>query len=242
MPAASHLAIHFRDDRRREADPRRRRPVDAALAVAVADLLDGDHRRHRLRSARDQQRRADPPVRRDPGDLHPLRSAILVMAISPIAMLPPFRTGNPRADGSRSRVAGFMNRLTSLGLSPSRRIDRRDAGGPAARRCGMLRLTLRDQLHQPVPARDARRRRLQQGGVEARRNRPRRAGRSARPHHQGPALQELKAVEDRIKAIQVADPEAVAQVLSLATVLDPDGRVAAFPATAPISSSPTSST
>ena len=30
MPAASHLAIHFRDDRRREADPAAGRPKDAA--------------------------------------------------------------------------------------------------------------------------------------------------------------------------------------------------------------------
>ena len=28
MPAASHLAIHFRDDRRREADPRVAAPID----------------------------------------------------------------------------------------------------------------------------------------------------------------------------------------------------------------------
>jgi predicted RND superfamily exporter protein len=39
----------------------------------------------------------------------------------------------------------------------------------------------------------------------------------------------LKRVEDRVRAIRVTDPQAVAQVLSLATVLDPDGRLAALP-------------
>ena len=64
-------------------------------------------------------------------------------------------------------------------------------------------------------------------------------GRSITPH----ALAELKAVEERIQAIRVADPEAVAQVLSLATVLDPDGRLAGAARRPPRpDSSPTSST
>ncbi len=43
-------------------------------------------------------------------------------------------------------------------------------------------------------------------------------------------LADLKRVEERIQAIRVTDPRAVAQVLSLATVLDPDGRLAGLPA------------
>ena len=43
-------------------------------------------------------------------------------------------------------------------------------------------------------------------------------------------LHDLKAVEDQIGQIKVTDPEAIAQVLSLATVLDPDGRLAALAA------------
>src|SRR5262249_35717847 len=43
-------------------------------------------------------------------------------------------------------------------------------------------------------------------------------------------LSELKQVEERIRAIRVSDPQAIAQVLSLATVLDPDGRLAGLPA------------
>ena len=42
-------------------------------------------------------------------------------------------------------------------------------------------------------------------------------------------LAELAKVEERVKAIPVTDPRSIAQVLSLATVLDPEGRVAALP-------------
>ena len=69
MPAASHLAIHFRDDRRREADPRRAARRDARLRRR-SDRLDCLDRRDRLWGARDKQGDADPPVRRDPGNLH----------------------------------------------------------------------------------------------------------------------------------------------------------------------------
>ena len=42
-------------------------------------------------------------------------------------------------------------------------------------------------------------------------------------------LAELAKVEERVKAIPVTDPRSIAQVLSLATVLDPEGRIAALP-------------
>ena len=43
-------------------------------------------------------------------------------------------------------------------------------------------------------------------------------------------IAKLKRVEDRIREIRATDPGAIAQVLSLATVLDPDGRLAGLPA------------
>jgi predicted RND superfamily exporter protein len=43
------------------------------------------------------------------------------------------------------------------------------------------------------------------------------------------SLHDLEVVANRIHAIDVGDPHAIAQVLSLATVLDPDGRLAALP-------------
>jgi predicted RND superfamily exporter protein len=42
-------------------------------------------------------------------------------------------------------------------------------------------------------------------------------------------IAKLKRVEDRIRAIRATDPQAIAQVVSLATVLDPDGRLAGLP-------------
>jgi predicted RND superfamily exporter protein len=43
------------------------------------------------------------------------------------------------------------------------------------------------------------------------------------------SLADLRAVERRIQGIRVSDPTALAGILSLATVLDPDGRIAALP-------------
>ena len=109
MPAASHLAIHFRDDRRREADPRQaaRSTLAAVAAPIVWTAITGAIGYGALVTS----------------DVMPIRqfgailgtctfgAAILVMLISPIAMLPPFRLEIPVRHGSRSRVAGLMNRL-----------------------------------------------------------------------------------------------------------------------------------
>ena len=69
MPAASHLAIHFRDDRRREVDPRRA-ARDHPPGCLGADPLVRGHRRDRLRGPDHQRRRPDRAVRRDPRRLH----------------------------------------------------------------------------------------------------------------------------------------------------------------------------
>ncbi len=140
MPAASHLAIHFRDDRRREADPRRAAALDPGRRRR-ADRLDGDHRRDRLRGARHQRRHADPQFGAILGTCT-FGAAVLVMLISPIAMLPPFPLEVPVRYGSRSRVGGLMNRLDPLGLSatPARSSSRVLAVVlPLA--CGLVRLS-----------------------------------------------------------------------------------------------------
>ena len=109
MPAASHLAIHFRDDRRREADPRRaaRSTLAAVAAPILWTAITGAIGYGALVTS----------------DVVPIQqfgailgtctfgAAVLVMVISPIAMLPPFRLEIPVRYGSRSRVAGAMNRL-----------------------------------------------------------------------------------------------------------------------------------
>jgi predicted RND superfamily exporter protein len=109
MPAASHLAIHFRDDRRHESDPRRAaestlRAVSAPIlwcavtgaigygALVISDVVPIEQFGTILGTCT-------------------LIAALLVMAISPIAMLPPFPLEVPVRFGSESRVSGGMNRL-----------------------------------------------------------------------------------------------------------------------------------
>ena len=111
MPAASHLAIHFRDERRREADPRVAAATTIALvaapifwcaitgAIGYAALLTS----------------AVVPIRQFGGILGActLIASLLVMMLSPIAMLPPFRMEVPVRYGSSSWVASAMNRLSA---------------------------------------------------------------------------------------------------------------------------------
>ena len=86
-----------------------------------------------------------------------LGAAILVMLISPIAMLPPFRLEIPVRYGSRSPVAAAMNRLIHW-------VYRHPGAIVVAVVAVVVPLSLRDvppqlrnELHQPVPARDPRR-------------------------------------------------------------------------------------
>jgi predicted RND superfamily exporter protein len=109
MPAASHLAIHFRDDRRHEADPRLAaattlRAVSVPIlwcaitgAIGYGALVTSDV----------------VPIEQFGSILGTctLIAAVLVLAISPVAMLPPFRLEVPVRFGSESRVSGAMGRL-----------------------------------------------------------------------------------------------------------------------------------
>src|SRR5262249_6725492 len=109
MPAASHLAIHFRDDRRREADPRRAaRTTLASVAAPIAwTAITGAIGYGALVTSEVM------PVRQFGAILGTctLGAAVLVMLLSPIAMLPPFRLEIPVRYGSNSRVSDAMNRL-----------------------------------------------------------------------------------------------------------------------------------
>ena len=109
MPAASHLAIQFRDDHRPEADPRRAaRSTLAAVsmpifwcavtgAIGYGALVTSDV----------------VPIKQFGAILGTctLLAAVLVMLLSPIAMLPPIPLEISVRHGSNSWVAAAMNRL-----------------------------------------------------------------------------------------------------------------------------------
>ncbi len=135
MPAASHLAIHFRDERRREADQRTGRP-HYPRRRRRADPLDGDHRRDRLWRTHHQRRGADSAIWRDPCHVH-FRRRDSGHADLARRHAPAVSPGNSRS----ARVALAGGRLDepadSAGLPPSRgdrpgRLCRRPAGGRRA--------------------------------------------------------------------------------------------------------------
>ncbi len=109
MPAASHLAIHFRDDRRRQADPR----VAARSTLAAVSMpifwcaVTGAIGYGALATSNVV------PIRQFGAILGTctLLAALLVMILSPIAMLPPIPLEIPVRYGSNSWVAAAMNRL-----------------------------------------------------------------------------------------------------------------------------------
>jgi predicted RND superfamily exporter protein len=227
MPAASHLAIHFRDDRRREADPRRAaRTTLAAVAAPIAwTAVTGAIGYGALVTSQVM------PVRQFGAILGTctLGAAILVMLISPIAMLPPFRLEVPVRYGSRSRVAAAMNRLILWVYRHPRSIVVAVAAVILPMAAGLVYLRYETNyinLFRPETrvVRDYHAVEARLGGIGlVELVVP--VGRAITPE----ALAELKRLEDRIRAIRVSDPAAIAQVLSLATVLDPDGRLAGLP-------------
>ena len=231
MPAASHLAIHFRDDRRREADPRR--AAGATLASVAAPIfwtaLTGAIGYGALVTSTVM------PIRQFGAILATCTfgAALLVMLISPIAMLPPFRMEIPVRFGSRSRVAAFMNRLVLWVYQRPRVIVATVLAVVLPIACGLVRLTYETNYinlfrSETRVVRDYHTVESKLGGIGVV-DLVVPVGRSITAR----TLADLKAVEDRIRGIRVTDPEGVAQVLSLATLLDADGRLSALPGDRP---------
>lgn len=108
MPAASHLAIHFRDERRREADPRTaaRKTLANVSTPIFWCAVTGAIGYGALVTSNVV------PIRQFGTILGTctLLSAVLVMILSPVAMLPPFRLEVPVRYGSQSQVSTTMNR------------------------------------------------------------------------------------------------------------------------------------
>ncbi|MHC5543664.1 RND transporter family protein, partial [Singulisphaera rosea] len=108
MPAASHLAIHFRDERRREADPRTaaRKTLANVSTPIFWCAITGAIGYGALVTSNVV------PIRQFGTILGTctLLSAVLVMILSPVAMLPPFRLEVPVRYGSKSRLSTTLNR------------------------------------------------------------------------------------------------------------------------------------
>lgn len=227
MPAASHLAIHFREARRREADPKiaARTALSAVWipifwcavtgAIGYGALITSDV----------------VPIRQFGAILGTctLLAALLVMILSPIAMLPPIPLEIPVRYGSSSWVAGAMTRLTE-------RVYRHPGVIvigvfvivlPLA--AGMTRLRYESNyinLFRPETrvVRDYHAAEARLGGiglVEVIVPVGKTIGRAS--------IEQLKTLERKIAAIRVGSAEDEANVISLATVLDPDARIAALP-------------
>jgi uncharacterized protein len=227
MPAASHLAIHFRDERRRQADPRQAaRSTLTAVATPIAwTAITGAIGYGALITSEVV------PIQQFGAILGTctFAAAILVMLISPIAMLPPFRLEIPVRHGSHSPVAGLMNRLILTVYRHPGAIVLAVFAIAMPLAAGMFRLSYETNyinLFRPETrvVKDYFTVESRLGGIGVvQLVVP--VGKSLSPG----SLHDLKGVEDRIQAIRVSDPNAIAQVLSLATVLDPDGRLAALP-------------
>jgi len=229
MPAASHLAIHFRDDRRNlPARPAARLTLKTVstpilwtavtgavgyLALVTSDVM---------------------PIRQFGAILGActLTAAVLVMALSPLAMLPPFPLEIPVRQGSRSRVSAAMNRLTLMVHRHPKAVAAAVALATIPPAFGMFRLTYETNYINLFKqgtrvVRDYKAVESKLGGIGLVE-----VVAPVGPKVDPEALAKLDRVEDAIRNLAPDSPGAVAQVLSLATVLDPDGRIAALPADA----------
>lgn len=227
MPAASHLAIHFRDDRRRESSARAA-GISTLRSVVVPILwtaITGAIGYGALVTS----------------DLVPIQqfgailatctlcSALLVMAVSPIAMEPPFPLEIPIREGSRSGVAAGMNRLTLWVYRHPTAVVATVVMVVLPLSLGMFRLRYETNyinLFRPETrvVKDYQTVESRLGGIGlVELVVP--LGKEVTPD----SIARLKRLEQAVAAIPVPEPRSIAQVISLATVLDPEGKLAALP-------------
>jgi predicted RND superfamily exporter protein len=230
MPAASHLAIHFRDDRRRETDAKAagRRTLRAVAVPILWTAITGAIGYGALVTS------DVVPIQQFGAILAicTLCSAVLVMVISPFAMAPPFRLEVPVRQGSRSRVAALMNRLTFWVFLHPGAIVTAVAAVVLPLSLGIFNLRYETNYinlfrRETRVVQDYRMVESKLGGIGlVEIVVP--VGSTISP----PALAQLGDVERWVAAIRVPDRRAIGQVLSMATILDPDGRIAPLPQSA----------
>ncbi len=225
MPAASHLAIHFRDHRRRAKDGREAaRETLAAVAAPIAwTAITGAIGYGALATSQVM------PVRQFGVILATatLAAAVLVVVLAPFAMLPPLSLEAQGAALSKPRSGRLMNRLI-LGVyrRPGASIAALALLLPAV--LGIVRLRYETNyinLFKPASrvVRDYHAAESRLGGIGlVELVAP--VGKTITPD----VLDQLKRIENEIEALDLGDAGAIAQVVSLATVLDPEGRLAAL--------------
>jgi predicted RND superfamily exporter protein len=227
MPAASHLAIHFRDELRQRADRRESAwlTLRAVTAPIVWCAVTGAIGYGALFTS------GVVPVRQFGAILGvcTLLAAVLTLAVSPVAMLPPFPLEIPVRAGSTSRVATGLSRMTAW-------VDRHPAaivGGillaVAPLAAGMFRLDYESNYinafkPQTRVVRDYQAVESRLGGI----------GVVSLIVPVGPAISPesirgFRALDEQLRALRRGGRPAVSHAVSLATVLDPDGRLAALP-------------
>ena len=226
MPAVSHLAIHFRDDLRAERD--RRLAARSTLAAVTTPIvwcaLTGAIGYGALLTSNVV------PIRQFGAILGvaTLSAAILTLLISPVAMLPPFRLERTVRFGSTSRIGTALSRLTTWVYKH-----------PAPVVFGMLLVVL-------PPAAGVLRLRNESNYINAFKSTSRVVedyrfvesrlggiglislivplGTEINPDN----LDALRTLGQEVRELRQGDRPAASQVVSLATALDPEGRLAAL--------------
>jgi len=225
MPAASHLAIHFRDDGRRlpkrDAARLTLRAVSVPIfwtavtgAIGYLALMTSDI----------------VPIRQFGAILGicTLLAQVLVMFLAPVAMLPPFPMEIPVRQGSKSRVAAAMKRLTLTAHRHPVAVLVATAAVAFPLSLGAFRLVYETNyinLFRPQArvVRDYKTVESKLGGIGV--------VDVIAPVGSGldpDAVAKLARTAEEIQGLAPERPGAVARVLSVATALDPDGRIAAL--------------
>ena len=226
MPAASHLAIHFRDERRRQPDIQA--AARATLAVVSRPILwcavTGAIGYGALVTS------SVVPIQQFGWimGLCTMLAALLVMAISPAAMIPPFRMDIPTKPGSTSKVGRGMEWVTEWVYHHPLRVVVGLVAIVVPLVVGMIRLSYETNF---INAFKPQTRVVQDYQVVESRLGGIGLVELVVPL-EGPitkkSLEKFRSVEQGLREPKAGQPRA-SYVLSVATVLDPDRRLEALP-------------
>jgi len=227
MPAASHLAIHFRDDSRKEQSRKiaARTTLQSVTTPIVWCALTGAIGYAALLTSNVM------PVFQFGAVLAActLVASLLTLAISPIAMLPPFRLEIPVKFGSTSRLGTGLSRLTQLVVEYPAIVVVTVVLVVLPLATGMSRLKYESNYINAFSpdarvVRDYHATEARLGGIGLI---------SLVAPQKGPIdpplLTAFADLDAQLAALKRQGKPEIARTISLATVLDPDGRLLALP-------------